>query len=106
MGRSRVTASHATSQSEIEFRRSFMELTAMAVLEIKILTHKDGQRRVLIFGRDGHFSFAEEELVSDCYGEPCWVPVAHGRTSRPICDTEETAEREARARVHWLAEGS
>src|SRR5262245_15887337 len=67
---------------------------------MKILLRKDGQRRVIISGRDGLFTFAEEKWVTDCYTEPCWAPTAHARTSLPICDSEETAEREARARVH------
>jgi hypothetical protein len=77
---------------------------ASGLCEMKILVRKDGHRRVIISGGDGLFTFAEEKLVTSCFHEPCWIPAAHARTSLPICDSEETAEREARGRIQWLAD--
>ena len=56
-------------------------------------------RRVLIFQRDdGKWSFAEAHFSAHPL-EMRWVSQAHGVS---ICDTRETALREARSRVDWL----
>ncbi len=59
------------------------------------------KRRIVIFRRDdGHWSFVEE-YFSEREFEMCWIPV---RGSISICDTRETALREARISVDWLIE--
>jgi hypothetical protein len=60
-------------------------------------------RRVHIVRRDdGTFGFVEERF-SDDELERCWLMLGW-RRSQPICDTFETALREAEGRVGWLAE--
>lgn len=72
---------------------------------VKTFVRADGRRRLQTFRRpDGLFSFGEDQRVSDYYGEPCWTPFASAGASFPICDSAETAEREARARIAWLNE--
>lgn len=59
------------------------------------------KRRVEIFRRDdGKWSFVEE-YFSEREFEMCWIPV-HANAS--LCDTRETALREARNRVDPLIE--
>lgn len=76
---------------------------------VKVLRHPTGNQRVLIVERpDGRFSYWEQERVpvypADMAGRlrddsTVWTP--RGR-SAVICDTAETAEREARGVVTWL----
>jgi len=62
---------------------------------------RSGHRRVVIFDLgDGTFTFIEEKY-SDLPEERCWLPRVD-RRSRPICDSIETAIREAIGRVTWL----
>jgi len=69
---------------------------------IKTIVSADGRRRVLIVAHpNGHFSFAEERY-SDEPCEMCWISVR--RQMSTICDSEVSAEREARDRVEWLKE--
>jgi hypothetical protein len=70
---------------------------------VKTFLSLDGQRRVEIVRRhDGFFSFEEDQWTSE-FGNSYWVPATHhGVVS--ICDSAETAEREARARIDWLRE--
>jgi hypothetical protein len=72
---------------------------------VKTFVSRDGQRRVEIVKRHGgFFSFEEDQWTSE-FGKPYWVPAAHhGVVS--ICDSAETTEREARARIDWLREQS
>jgi hypothetical protein len=79
---------------------------------LKILTDPSGTRRVLIVRRpNGLFGYQEEELQNK-YDDKLrkrlndastiWV----GFTQKPftICDSPETAEREARGNVQWLSQ--
>ncbi|MFZ6183680.1 hypothetical protein [Nannocystis pusilla] len=69
---------------------------------LRAFTHPDGKRRVLLVEHGpGRFGFDEERL-SDVPEEQCWIPF--GRYAFNICDSLETAEREARGRVEWLSE--
>jgi hypothetical protein len=68
---------------------------------IKTISHPDGKRRVLIERLDnGSFTFTEEKYWDDPL-EHSWLPA--GR-SNSLCDSAETAEREARGRITWLSE--
>ena len=68
---------------------------------LKTIGHPDGKRRVLIVRRDnGMFGF-EEEAFSEEPFENCWLPC--GEDTFALCESEETAEREARGRIPWLA---
>jgi hypothetical protein len=74
----------------------------MAAEEPTIIYSRDGQRRVVVHRRDADsFSFYEKRY-SDHPLEQCWIPF--GRRSHPICDTADTALREAIDRVNWLRE--
>jgi hypothetical protein len=74
----------------------------------KALQHPSGNRRVLIVKRsDGRFSYWEEERVPVYHAElaerllddsTVWNPLGHDVV---ICDTAETAEREARCAIAW-----
>lgn len=69
---------------------------------LRTLYSPDGRERVHIVRRsNGSFGF-EEEYFSDHPSEMCWC----SRTQLPlcICDSAETALREARSRVLWLVE--
>jgi hypothetical protein len=69
---------------------------------VKTLFRGDGERRVEIYERDdGLFSFTEDMRALTYDGEPCWTPV--WPSPSPICDSAETAESEALARVDWLS---
>jgi hypothetical protein len=60
-------------------------------------------RRVQIYRHDDRsFRFIEEKFSDEAL-ERCWI-VLSSRRSQPICDTFETALREAQGRVAWLAE--
>jgi len=64
----------------------------------KTITRHDGQRRVLLLKRsDGLFSYFEEQLIKSYDGTRCWTPV--WPSEAPLCDSLETAAREARARI-------
>ena len=64
-------------------------------------TDQSGKRRVLIVQRDnGAYGF-EEEHWSDEPLEHCWI--RQGQYPFSICDSEETALREAVGRIGWLA---
>ena len=78
----------------------------MAWIAAKTFMHHEGRRRVTIFRRtDGTFGFFAEEYVEDPCGEG-WLPaIDRIDESEAVCDSEQTAEREARSRVKWLMEG-
>jgi len=62
-----------------------------------------GKRRVHIYRHDdGSFRFLEEKF-SDDELERCWLMLT-SRRSEPVCDTFETALREAQGRIKWLAD--
>lgn len=64
----------------------------------------DGKNRVLIVDRGGgRFGF-DEEYFSEDPDERCWVPLPQYPLT--ICDTAESAEREARASVDRLRDAS
>ena len=67
---------------------------------IETLTSRDGQERVHIVRRsNGSFGF-EEEYFSTHPLEMCWCSRPHHPLC--VCDSSETARREARSRVDWL----
>lgn len=71
---------------------------------VRTVVEPDGWRRVHIIARhDGHFGYAEERFYSyDPDNDPeagHWVQVS---SSSSVCDSPETAWREARAAIHWL----
>ena len=69
----------------------------------RIIYDRTGKRRVRVFRHaDGSFRFIEEAF-SDDELELFWLPLT-SRRSQPICDSFETALREAQGRVPWLAE--
>ena len=66
---------------------------------LRTISASSGERRVEIYRRpDGTFGFEEWRYDES---EQAWLPF--GRYSHAIIDTLENAEREARARVSWLA---
>ena len=68
---------------------------------VKTFVSPDGQRRVKSLGATMAYSrFCEDEWTTE-FKKPCWVPAAHHGLVT-ICDSAETAEREARARIDWL----
>jgi hypothetical protein len=68
---------------------------------IRTIVDSAGKHRVLILQRpDGAFTF-EAQYWSDEPLEMCWIP--RGERSVCICESEETAMREALGRVDWLA---
>lgn len=69
---------------------------------LRVFLHPDGKRRVLIVERGpGLYGFEVEHFSDDPF-EMCWIPF--GRYSYSLCDSIETAEREAFGRVEWLHE--
>ena len=71
---------------------------------IQTIYSPDGRERVHIVRRaNGSFGF-EAEYFSAQPAEMCWCP----RPQRPlcICDSAETALREARTRVGWLTQAA
>lgn len=70
-----------------------------------IIYDRDKKRRVVVVQTaDGSYGFVEEFFSTEPE-EQCWIPVTKGR-SIPICDSIETALREARGRVDWLTDAS
>jgi len=70
---------------------------------LQTLYDKQRTRRVRIIRRaDGTFSFLEEHWSSDSL-EQVWIPQTSKR-SLPLCDSAETALREAQGRISWLAD--
>lgn len=70
-----------------------------------VLYDLDKKRRVLILrNTNGAYSFVEESFSTDPY-EQCWIPVTKGR-SIPVCDSIETALREAKGRIDWLSDAT
>lgn len=71
---------------------------------VKSLVSKDGKRRALVVERrDGAFQCVEEYWRrSEVDGEVLWEGWVELGTLDSICATVEIAEREARARFHWL----
>lgn len=72
---------------------------------LKRITHPDGLRRVAIVCHpSGRFGFEEETLIRETIYDGSdhdhWQPVTED--SFAVCDTAETAEREARSRIPWL----
>jgi hypothetical protein len=71
---------------------------------IQTIYSPDGDERVHIMRRaNGSYGF-EEEYFSAHPAEMCWCP----RRQMPlcICDSAETAFREAQARVDWLIQAA
>ncbi len=68
---------------------------------LKILTHPDGKRRVLILRRESGVLGFEEEYWSELPLELCWCHQSQG--SFGLLESVDTAEREARGRITWLA---
>ena len=67
----------------------------------RVIYDTTGKWRVVISQRDdGTFTFVEERF-SDEPHEQCWLPQTF-RRSMPICNSEETALREAAGRIDWL----
>lgn len=67
---------------------------------LKTLISPAGKRRVLILRRvNGSFGY-EEEFWSDEPLEQCWC--SYPSSPYVICDSAETAEREAIANTGWL----
>ncbi len=67
---------------------------------IREIYSQDRKRRVCIVQREnGSFGF-EEEYFSDDPFEMSWC--RYGQYPLAICDSEETALREAMGRVKWL----
>lgn len=71
---------------------------------IRTIVEPNGWRRVHIIARhDGHFAYAEEHFYPyDPDDDPDfgrWVPAP---SSSSVCDSPETAWREARAAIDWL----
>ena len=50
---------------------------------------------------DGWFSFVEFERATNWDGDRVWTPVS--AAPLPLCSSLEIAEREAGARIGWLA---
>jgi hypothetical protein len=70
---------------------------------VKTITSGDGTRRLDFHQRDDdHFSFMEFKAISDVRSPGGWTPA--WPSPLPICDTLETAEREAALRIPWLPE--
>ncbi len=66
---------------------------------LRTISEPSGARRVDVYRRpDGTFGFEELRYDED---EGAWLPF--GRYSHAVIDTLENADREARARVSWLA---
>jgi hypothetical protein len=67
---------------------------------VRTIEDRGGGRRVVIYRRaDGLYGFTEERWSDEPY-EQCWFPYDSGA----LCDSEETALREAYGRFAWLAE--
>ena len=66
-----------------------------------VIYDADRRRRVILSGSAAGYTFVEEHVSGDPL-EMCWIPKTH-RRSVPICPSLETALREARGRVEWLA---
>jgi hypothetical protein len=71
---------------------------------VKVLGGPDGGHRVIIFRRpDGLYGFGEQYLAKSDSAPSQWVLLWAEKT---VCDTAETAEREARAAFPWLTAAS
>jgi len=69
----------------------------------QIIYDTSKKRRVKVFRTaNGSYSFVEECFSGEPH-EQCWLPMTKGR-SVPICDSIETALREAEGRVDWLSD--
>ena len=65
----------------------------------------DGSERVQIVRRDdGLFSFDHYHCARAWDKSLYWAPVAPWGSSLPLCNSAETAEREARGRIAWMNE--
>ncbi len=72
----------------------------MAEMVVQALYSKDGKHRVLIVQRDnGSFGFEEEYFSEDEWSRQ-WCRYSQNPFS--ICDSADTALREAKGRVQWL----
>jgi hypothetical protein len=70
-------------------------------MDVRIIYDETKKRRVRLFqDADGSYGFVEE-FFSDDPLEFSWLPQTAGR-SRSICDSLETALREAKGRIDWL----
>ncbi len=68
---------------------------------LKTIFSLDNRKRVnFIQNKNGHFYF-EEEHFSDEPLEMCWLPITRQLS---ICDSIDTAIREAKGNIHWLDE--
>jgi len=71
---------------------------------VRALTSQDGKRRVFVVDRGGGRFGYDEEYFSNHPDERCWVPLR--QVPLTLCDSAESAEREARGRVDWLRDAS
>jgi hypothetical protein len=53
---------------------------------------------------DGLFSFFHDHLAGHCDEPLHWAPVRPVGSSLTLCDSAETAEREARGQIPWMKE--
>ena len=67
---------------------------------VRTFTSPDGKRRVLIVDRGGGRFGYNEEYFSEDPDEMCWVALPQYPLT--ICESAESAEREARGCVDWL----
>ena len=65
---------------------------------MRIIERPDKKRRAVIFRRKNETYGFLEEIWSDDPYEQCWIPRENGA----ICDSEETALKEATGRIRWL----
>ncbi|MEX0611074.1 MAG: hypothetical protein WD738_16210 [Pirellulales bacterium] len=73
----------------------------MNIGDERIIYDETKKWRVRIFqAPNGSYGFVEEVFSDDPF-ELCWLPITAGR-SHPVCDTVETALREAHGRIDWL----
>ena len=72
---------------------------------LKTFISDDGKERVQIVRRgDGLFSFFHDHLASKCDKSLYWSSVRPFGSSLTLCDSADTAEREARGQIPWMEE--
>jgi hypothetical protein len=67
---------------------------------VQTVYSRDRKNRIHIVRRSNGTCGYEEEYFSEDEYEMCWIPV--GQRPFCVCDSPETALREARGRVIWL----
>jgi hypothetical protein len=72
---------------------------------VRTIFSLDGARRLrIVRSDDGLYSFTQEERCEARDGSSAWTPV--WPMDHSICDTADTAEREARSSIDWLRSSS